>query len=477
MLLSIDLFFGRLHPILVHLPIGILLIALFLQVLSRYPQFGISAAVIKIVLLCGMLSALASCATGYVLSLSGDYDDSLVSWHMWIGISVALFSVVVFVMVVRRVSRVVLESVCVLLLVLIFVTGHLGGSLTHGSDYLSSALEASGPDATTAVHKPIADIREARVYGDVIQPMLQAHCYGCHGPDKQKGRLRLDDSTRIVKGGKDGPVIRPFHPEESELLKRMLLPVEDEHRMPPKEKTPLKESEIAIFQWWIGQGASFSRKVKEFPQPGKIAGYLLALQNGGSGNGGSGGGNNASALVPAGPVEAAAEKDLVVLRKKKVEVIPVAAGSHYLSANFLNAVGITDSDLALLVPLRRQLVWLKLGDQPIGDSGMASVGQCTALTVLHLNGTHISDKGLVPLRSLLNLRLLNLVGTAVTAQGIISLEPLKQLQSIYLYHTKCVSKDWSFLKQHFPKTVLDSGGYTVPFVSWDTVNEMRVKKK
>jgi uncharacterized membrane protein len=469
MLLSIGLFFGRLHPLLVHLPIGILLMGLFLQALSRWPRFGVSAGVIKVVLLCGALSAVASCVTGYLLSLGGDYDDELVSWHMWMGICVAVISVLVFVMVVRRVGGLAFAGVYVVLLGLIVVTGHLGGSLTHGSDYLSSAFDGSltGAEAVV-VRKPIADIREARVYGDVIQPMLQAHCYSCHGSARQKGKLRLDDSLWIMKGGKDGLVIRAFHPEESELCKRLLLPVEDEHRMPPREKTPLKESEIAIFQWWVAQGADFSRKVKEFPQGGKITGYLLALQ---------GGGNMASTLVPDEPVGAANEKDLDALRAKKVEVVPVALGSHYLLVNFLNAVEVKDADMALLLPLRKQLLWLKLGGQPVGDSGMAVIGQCAALTVLHLNGTRISDKGLVALQALHHLRLLNLVGTGVTASGVVGLDSLKQLESIYLYRTKCVPTDWPLLKQHFPKTVLDSGGYSVPFVARDTVNELRPHNK
>jgi mono/diheme cytochrome c family protein len=468
MLLSIGLFFGRLHPLLVHLPIGILLMGLFLQVLSRWPRFGVSAGVVKAVLLCGALSAVASCVTGYLLSLSGDYDDDLVSWHMWMGIWVAIVSLVVFLMVLRRVGGAIFGVAGVLLLGLIFVTGHLGGSLTHGSDYLSSAFDGADPgDSAMAIRKPIADIREARVYGDVIQPMLQAHCYGCHGPGRQKGKLRLDDSVWIIKGGKDGAVVRPFHAEESEMIKRMLLPVDDEHRMPPKERTPLKESEIVLFQWWVEQGADFSKKVRAFPQPGKIAGYLLALQ-------GDGGG---SPLLPEGAVEAAAEKDLDALRAKKVIVLPVAAGSHWLSANFLNAVNIKDADLALLLPLRKQLVWLKLGGQPVGDSGMAVVGQCTGLTVLHLNDTRVTDKGLGALGSLHGLRLLNLVGTGVTPAGVVVLDSLKRLERIYLYRTKCIPADWPSLKRHFPKTVLDSGGYSVPFAARDTVNELRPHSK
>jgi uncharacterized membrane protein len=470
LLLSIVDFFGRLHPVLVHLPIGILLMGLLLQWLSRNPKYGISHDVIKIVLLCGMFSALASCITGYLLSLSGDYDETLVTWHMWMGLCVVVVSMLLFVKVVKRENDLTYRALSIGLLLLITVTGHLGGSLTHGSDYLTGALgAASGPAAM--VHKPIPDIKEAKVYADVIQPMLQANCYSCHGPNKQKGKLRLDDSAWIVRGGKDGLVIHPSRPAESELVKRMLLPEEDDHHMPTKEKTPLKESEVAIFQWWIGQGADFSRKVKEFPQPGKIGSYLLALQAGNA----VGGGAKAVSLVPDAPMEAAAEKDVEALRGKKVEVTPVARGSHYLSADFINAVNITDKDLDLLLPLQKQLVWLKLGDHPVGDSGMIFIGQCRALTVLHLNNTRISDKGLVSLESLHNLRVLNLVGTGITAHGVVSLDSLKQLQSLYLYRTKVEPKDWRSLKQHFPKTALDSGGYTVPFVPWDTINEMRPK--
>ncbi len=130
MLLSIGLFFGRLHPVLVHLPIGILLMGVFLQALSRNPRYGVSAGVIKIVLLCGALSAIASCVTGYTLSLGGDYDDEMVDRHMWMGICVALVASVLFVLAVRQVGGLVYRLVCLLLLVLIIVTGHLGGS-TH----------------------------------------------------------------------------------------------------------------------------------------------------------------------------------------------------------------------------------------------------------------------------------------------------------------------------------------------------------
>jgi hypothetical protein len=337
---------------------------------------------------------------------------------------------------------------------------------------LTEAFNAK-KETVALVRKPIPDIREAVVYSDVIQPMLQVNCYGCHGPNRQKGKLRLDDSAWILKGGKDGLIIHSSGAAESELVKRLLLPVEEDHHMPPREKPQLKESEIAILQWWVAQGADFSKKVKDLPQPGKINASLLALQ---AGHGGAAEAPKAPSLLPDGIVNPALDKDMEALKEKKVQVIPVARNSHYLSANFVNAKGITNKDLALLLPLQKQLVWLKLGDQPIGDSALDFIGHCGALTVLDLTNTRISDKGLASLASLHNLRSLNLVGTKVTAAGIPSLKSLQHLQSIFLYRTKLSPADWASLKKSFPKTTLDSGGYSVPFVPWDTINELRPKK-
>ena len=167
------------------------------------------------------------------------------------------------------------------IIVLITITGHLGGSLTHGSGYLAEGLH-SGDEGGAAL-KPIPNIQEAALYADVVQPLFQARCYGCHGPNKQKGKLRLDKQEFILKGGKDGKVIEPGKADESEMIERLLLPAEDEDHMPPKEKPQLTQGEISLLHWWINTGADFNKKVKEFPQTGQVKPILLALQSGASG--------------------------------------------------------------------------------------------------------------------------------------------------------------------------------------------------
>jgi mono/diheme cytochrome c family protein/uncharacterized membrane protein len=470
---SITEFIGRFHPVLVHLPIGILLISLLLIWLRTKQSYNIPLPVIKLVLLWGMFAAIASCLTGTLLSLSGDYNVGLVSWHMWMGFAVAIASMFLYMKVARQELDNTYKALSVSLLLLITVTGHLGGSLTHGSDYLTAALTA-GKDSIIAIHKPIPNVQEAMAYADIINPVLQNNCYSCHGPRKEKGKFRMDDPLLLMKGGKKGAEIIPSNAAKSELMKRLLLPENDEHHMPPKEKPQLNESQVALLHWWIEQGADFNKKVKDIQQPDKIKTYLLALQS-----------DHIIAKkkalpeVPAKPVEAADEKAIQALRDKSVLVIPVAQNSNYLSANFINAPAITEKEIALLKPLRNQLVWLKLGDTKINDSALAVIAGCKEITLLQLNNTAITDKGLVALKSLENLQSLNLVGTKVTAQGVMQLMSLKKLTSIYLYQSAVAKSDWNRLKVAFPKTVIDSGGYQLQYLETDTmlVKPPEIKKQ
>ena len=128
MLLTVTEFIGHLHPALVHLPIGILLIALLLIWLSKKERYNISPALINLVLLIGAVSAFITCITGYLLSLSGDYEAGLLSWHMWMGIGVAFASFLLYIKVVNRQLDILYKILFAALFILIFITGHLGGA-------------------------------------------------------------------------------------------------------------------------------------------------------------------------------------------------------------------------------------------------------------------------------------------------------------------------------------------------------------
>lgn len=463
MFLSILEFFGHFHPLIVHLPIGILLIALFLQWLSSRESYRSYASVVPVVLLIGVIAAFVSCITGWLLSLTDDYDHDLVGWHMWMGISTAFTSLLLYAKTVNPKFGINRKLLTLILLTLILVTGHLGGSLTHGSDYLTKPLaDVFGKDTVAnPVIKPVPNVQEAYAYSDVVRPILQTKCYSCHGENKQKGKLRMDDSLLLMKGGKDGKVIMPGNASQSEIIKRLLLPVDNEDHMPPKEKSQPSENQIALLEWWISQGAAFNRKVKEVAQPEKIVPVLFALQKTTSVQ-------KETFEIPTDPVEKA---DIPVLEKMKargIVVLPVAQNSNYLLANFITDTVVSREDLQFILEIKKQLIWLKIGNTNITDSALNTIGQLTHLTRLSLEHTDISDNGLRSLQSLVHLQYLNLVGTAVTLQGVLQLKDLKSLRSLYLYQTHIDRKDWSSIQNAFPKTNIDSGQYFVPTLQTDT---------
>src|SRR5580765_1425569 len=89
-----------------------------------------------------------------------------------------------------------------------------------------------------------------------VQPILQQSCVKCHGPEKQKGKLRLDSKEAATKGGKDGAVITAGDAEKSELYRRIILPKGNDDVM-PNEGEPLTKAQTDLIRAWIDQGANW----------------------------------------------------------------------------------------------------------------------------------------------------------------------------------------------------------------------------
>lgn len=455
---------GHFHPLLVHLPIGILLVALLLQWLSQKSKYESFKHAVPLILLFGSITAFVSSITGYFLSISDDYDQSLVNWHMWMAIGVVLTSAILYTKEKNPKVDVPKKLLSFSLLGLLMATGHLGGSLTHGSDYLTKPffrIFQNDSVANTAI-KPLANVQEAFAYQDVVQPILRTKCYSCHNANKQKGRLRMDDISLLMKGGKHGEIIDPNIADSSELIKRMLLPVDNEHHMPPKEKPQPTESQIALLQWWINNHANFKKKVKEMEQPVKIKPLLLALQSPEIIK-------KESSEIPVAAVEKADDKILKQLMQKGIVILPVAQNSNYLMASLKEDTLVSKEDMQLLLQFKKQLIWLRLNDATIEKEALQLLPKLSNLIRLNLSNTNITDEEVQQLQSLDKLHYLNLVGSKVTIRGILPLKKLKSLQSLYLYQTDIAREEFRTLKLSFPKTKIDSGNYIVPLLSSDTI--------
>ncbi len=238
-------FLGRFHPLVVHLPISFLLLGVLLEILSRMKRYAELRPAVSFVLFLGAVSAIIAVFAGLLLSISGDYGGDELWWHKWLGIAVAVLAVVAYWLKRKSINteapriRRAYGGVVTAVTLLLVLASHFGGSLTHGSDYLTSYMPepfrsiAGIPPRDEAKPIVLENVDEAQVYSDIIHPILDARCVSCHNEKKQKGELLLTTRANILAGGESGDVFIPGNAEDSELYRRLLLPSDHDDRMPP----------------------------------------------------------------------------------------------------------------------------------------------------------------------------------------------------------------------------------------------------
>lgn len=96
----------------------------------------------------------------------------------------------------------------------------------------------------------------AEFYTAKVKPIFQANCARCHMGENHRGGLNIDTMEGMMKGGHDGAVVVPGHPEQSLLVKliRHEGPKDDPMPMPPKGDK-LSDADIATVTAWIAGGA------------------------------------------------------------------------------------------------------------------------------------------------------------------------------------------------------------------------------
>ncbi len=460
-------FLGRFHPVLVHFPIVLLLFAAALEaVAARFRSLNGLRETAPFALALGTAGALAAAFAGYLLSLGGGYDTGAVTRHQWLGIGVAVGAVGALTLcaVARRTrSRKAATGYRALLFTtagLVLLTGHLGGSLTHGQGYLTEYLPApvqalTGWGGPRSGGVAIADIDSALVYTELIAPVLETRCVECHGASKSKGKLRLDSPEGLLKGGEDGPVVVAGQPEQSDLLRRITLPAYHEDVMPPDGAPLLPIGDTELIRWWIAGGGSFEQKVGEAgAPPPPVQTYLDRLS------------------LPKEPLKtgifaldvAPADTSAVAAAEKAGFIVQSLGSDH----PFLYVAGtnrresLTDASLSVLQPLALQIADLDLAYTPVTDAGLAAAGAMPHLTRLHLQHTTITDAGLARLKDLTYLTHLNLYGTKVTDAGLEHLASLRELRALFLWQTGVSEAGAERLRQALPQLTINLGSAFTP---------------
>ena len=455
-------FVGRLHPLTVHLPIGFLFLAVMLEGAALWRPLRRLRHAVPFVLVLGAASAVMAVLAGYLLAATGGYGGPTVLWHKRMGIAVAVAStsaVALWLSNRLRPSQLLRMAYTGSLLAsagFLMAAGHLGGNLARGpeflTEYMPAPLQAAFrllPGEAQASAPTVARVDEAEIYRHLAQPILQARCVSCHGPNAQKGGLRLDSLEAMIKGGDTGPAIVPGRSAESEMVRRIWLPEGHEEVMPPRGKKPLTVLEAELIRWWIDEGASTTKTVGEAKPTPSVQVLLEQLA-----------GPPAQRVAPVlrNKIAPADSTAVAKARAGGLAIRPIAAGSNFLRAQC--AVTVKECGLQhirLLLPFAQQLAAVNLADAAIGDAELAEVARFPNLIRLHLEGTRVTDAGMAHLRTMRNLEYLNLHGTAVGDSGLAQLGGLKNLRSLFLWQSAVTPSGVDRLHAQLPKLRADVG--------------------
>ena len=452
---------------LVHLPIGFLFIAALLEIGRRTGKISVSESAISFILFWSAIGATLACIAGYLLSLGGGYKQELLDDHKWQGIGVATFAWIAWAVKSDLPGRRIPFGPAFYLpalglaTVLTMTAGHDGGSLTHGEGYLTQytpepfrSLAGMPPMAQPVTEiKSIANVEEAVVYRDIVQPILEMRCVQCHNASKQKGDLRMDQLALLLKGGKGGPAFVSGKSAESDMIKRCLLPENDDNHMPPKGKPHLSNEQVALLSWWIDQGAPPDKKVTELKKTEAAKMALASL-----GSVGSDLVNKKVESAIAGlKVEPADEKDIEALRKAGLIVNNLSLDQNLIEVSAVNAPGFDDKQVDLLTAVSDQITWLKLGGTKITDAGMKAISKLKNLNKIHLEHTTVTDAGIVNLKDLPHLQYINLVDTKISDAGLRNIATIKNLKSVYVWNSAVTDSGVSQVGKEYPQLSIVNG--------------------
>jgi uncharacterized membrane protein len=281
---------GRLHPLMVHFPLALVIVAAIVELWRAARRHeGPAPCAVTAVWFAAVGGVAAACSGWANAAEGGDSGSVDLLVHRWGGVAAAglLVALAIAGTTASRAGHAGWSGVWRMGLVLcagiVATVGHFGGNLVHGEGYVTRALwaalrasqgadepanesaaepenestdepenEPSGEPAREPANEPV--VATAVAYADLM-PIFESRCYECHGRGKSKAGIRLDEPAELIGRERKGRIIvKPGDPEGSSLLAVLTLPIDDDLAMPP-EGERLSDAEIAKVRAWIAAGA------------------------------------------------------------------------------------------------------------------------------------------------------------------------------------------------------------------------------
>jgi len=444
--LDLTAFFGRLHPLLVHLPIGFILLALLLD-LKWFKENGSRFNFLKIIWFLAFISSFFSALMGWLLAQNGYYIDADLIPHQYTGILLVFFSCLGWVIRIRNIN---MPSLFIrinnfIVLVLLILVGHLGGSLTHGSDYLTK----HAPDFITSKQEYKNKLFEEYtldsivVFKDFVQPLLNEKCVACHNNDISRGGLNLSNIESIKKGGRSGAAFVSKNPSKSLIFKRISFSQNNEKFMPPTG-TPFSYHEIQLVQWWIQEGANYAGSLNEFSVTPEIQTLLLKQY---------GLDTREKPWVEKVNLDPLPPSAVIALEKANFSMRTLSQNNPLLDLRY-QGEKLSQQALTLMETYAPYITWLNLSNCKLTNSDLKTIAKLENLTRLNLQQNSIRTNDLAPLNTLSHLEVLNLHSTLVNQDVFEILKSIPSLKKVFLWNTKVSLNAVLKNKPAFPSTEL-----------------------
>ena len=443
------LFFGRFHPLVVHLPIGFLLLAVVLEV---WPGNRVRPA-IKVAWVLGAASAVGAALAGWLLASGGGYGGDTLFWHRWAGVAVATLAVGgVFL---QSKGGMTTKVYGLLTAAALTLAGHQGGNLTHGEEYLFQYappvvqhLAGHTPDSLIVTDWSSRNTDSIAVYAEFLRPVINDKCVRCHNAEKQNGGLRMDSTRHLLKGGESGPLFIAGNAVASRWINRVTLPTQNVKAMPPQGER-MTFAEVRLLEYWINEGAdtAYTFQLEEVPEDIKALlrrDYALDLRP------------RLFVETVRGPV--LPERTREGIRSLNWSVTDLVPGGPALEVKPQPGKSVDAGALEeLAAAAAQQVTYLSLDNQALTPNELRQVTAFPNLNRLRLNGTAVDSTVLRELNTLKHLESLNLYNTGVGDEVFAYLEQLPALRRVYLWQTQVTpAAAISFTEAH-PDVMVDTG--------------------
>jgi len=418
-------FMGRLHPLIIHLPIGFILLALLLEFSKS--KFKEAEKVLKFIMLWVILSGLFSISTGYFQYLQEGYLWETIQAHFYLGLVTLLLSIGFYIFlqggtILNRLPRLFFSLG---LLLSIIITGHLGGNITHGEDHLTEPLKEFSSTVLGIEKKENEfslnekNYREKPIYSGIIAPILLKKCVSCHNTKRTKGGLQMHTFEAILKGGKNGAVVNFNNPELSELLVRIHLPLTEKKHMPPKSKKQLTKAEIRLINYWIEVGAPEKQTLGQLGIKRELIAPFLKKEE--------------VKFYPDLGLDTPDPEIIQRIASKGLIISPVKRGANLLTISTLNLPEFNTTQLEELLVIREHLVSIDLSYSAVDDSVFEVLSQFPNLVQIKLNQTQITGKDLHLLSRLVYLKKLYMVETSLLGETLTALQEFPSIEQVFVF--------------------------------------------